>query len=87
MLSGAKGGKDWPSLELWVSLVGKVVGCGTWGGWGGRDERVVFPAFAGLWYSHTKAWGCGERERLMGHSLLRSYLGRTRVLAFNLHLG
>lgn len=34
------------------------------------DKRVVFPAFAGLWYSHTKAWGCGERERLMGNAFL-----------------
>lgn len=59
------------------------------GGLDGPDKKVVVSAFAGLWFSHSRAWDCGEGERLMGNSLLRIYLSskRTSVLAFRVALG
>lgn len=37
------------------------------GGWDGIGKRVVFLAFAGLWFFSYQGLGsCGERERLMG---------------------
>lgn len=67
LLSAAQGGRGWSSLEPRVGWVGKVVGCGAQGGWDGIGKRVVFLAFPGLWFSHTRAWDLVERERrLMG---------------------
>lgn len=55
LLSGAQGGRGCSSLEPRVGWVGRVVGCGTWGGWDDLGKRMVFLAFTGLWFAHARA--------------------------------